>query len=123
MVVVDTSGSGGDFFVFFFLHFRHENARYRYYYRAGLILTKTPSRERPEFRLVVPIVLLSSLRFFCTCGHAQWGQCTCTSSCIAGALAPCPPAPYCPGESAHRGLALAFVRVARVYEHRPSRSP
>ena len=39
-----------------------------HYYRAGLILTKNPfARKDSNYISVVPIVLLSSLRFFCTC--------------------------------------------------------
>ena len=39
-----------------------------HYYRAGLILTKNPvARKDSNYISVVPIVLLSSFRFYCTC--------------------------------------------------------
>ena len=38
------------------------------YYRAGFILTKNPvARKDSNFISVVPIVILSSLCFYCTC--------------------------------------------------------
>ena len=71
MVVVELFGlEWGFFFVFFFSFQILKNFFYYHYlyYRAGLILTKNPfARKDSNYISVVPIVLLSSLRFFCTC--------------------------------------------------------
>ena len=71
------SGSGGTFRarvgIFFCVFFSFQILKnffyYHYlYYRAGLILTKNPvARKDSNYISVVPIVILSSLRFFCTC--------------------------------------------------------
>ena len=57
------------FCVFFSFQILKNFFYYHYlYYRAGLILTKNPvARKDSNYISVVPIVLLSSLRFFCTC--------------------------------------------------------
>ena len=59
----------GIFFCVFFFKFLKNFFYYHYlYYRTGLILTKNPvARKDSNYISVVPIVLLSSLRFFCTC--------------------------------------------------------
>ena len=71
VVVVELFGLGwvGIFFCVFFFKFLKNFFYYHYlYYRAGLILTKNPvARKDSNYISVVPIVLLSSLRFFCTC--------------------------------------------------------
>ena len=72
VVVVELFGLGwvGIFFCVFFSFQILKNFFYYHYlyYRAGLILTKNPvARKDSNYISVVPIVILSSLRFFCTC--------------------------------------------------------
>ena len=59
----------GIFFCVFFFKFLKNFFYYHYlYYRTGLILTKNPvARKDSNYISVVPIVLLSSFRFYCTC--------------------------------------------------------
>ena len=65
-----TSGSGGDFFCVFFSFqiLKNYHHHHHHHHRTGLILTKNPvARKDSNFISVVPIVLLSSLCFYCTC--------------------------------------------------------
>ena len=72
------SGSGGTFRarvgIFFCVFFSFQilknyyHHHHHHHHRTGLILTKNPvARKDSNYISVVPIVLLSSLRFFCTC--------------------------------------------------------